>query len=649
MKKLYLLLFVLMTAVGVKAQWVEDPSINTMLAHGSADYGEIYLSTHKESGNIFIQWSSMKSNGWSPSIQMVSHEGVPQWGDNGIDIMGQNFSSYSNGIAMASIGDGGVISIFANETGECIMVKINPDGSFPWGEAGMTALQMDNTTRTEIAAGNDGGFWAMAFNDNNTYLRYYNGDGTPFGEQITISNDNGYKISFSQLVLDENNNAFVVYEKERWAYTYYYYKNICVAKYAPDGTQLTQETLLMSEQAIGGYISHNAIADGLGGGYAWISHPVNNDCFEVYTFHFDENGENTFGNTTGIIINQVDGQNYHLEPQADVDPISHDLIVSFIETDAATQSQKALLVNRITPTGEKPWGEVGFTMVPTTGINLGTVSLNAFPKGNGAGAAIVYGMGGFNDSQIMAFGIDDEGTVIWDAAICSYPTEIAICENTNGFQNGQLIVVWQDGRNQTSLYGQNLKPDGTLGPVEMPEPCYAPTNFAGEYVFDAMTQTFGVQLSWDAPQTTPLHYNLYVIKPDGCETTIEVAPTETSYYDEMTIIGDVTYQLTAVYEECESDYALTENGENYVSLFVTGITENEEHSFNVHQDGTQLIVNGKDIQKVEIINMAGQHMTAQNVNQGSASLNVSGYAQGLYLVKATDSRKNTKVQKVVIR
>ena len=41
-------------------------------------------------------------------------------------------------------------------------------------------------------------------------------------------------------------------------------------------------------------------------------------------------------------------------------------------------------------------------------------------------------------------------------------------------------------------------------------------------------------------------------------------------------VGDYTFRLTAVYEDCESDYALTATGDNYVLIEVTSVPENAD-------------------------------------------------------------------------
>ncbi len=464
MKKYLLLLAGMLSFAAVTAQWVDDPSQNTLLASGSSDYGEIYLSTNPETGDTYIQWNNMKENGWVPSLQKVDVNGVPQWGADGIPMSGQECASWSNGVAMTSLKDGGVLSAFANAAGQCIVVKLNEDGSFAWGEAGIVALDMSDCLRVELAAGNDGGFWVLGYNYESTYLRYYNSDGTPYGEQIAISDENGCQVDFSQMVIDDDNNVFVVYMREKWAVSYYYNKRIYVAKYSPEGEQLTPEVQLMTEASISGQIYHDVCADGLGGGYAYISHPALNDCFEVYAFHFDSEGNNTFSQPAGLTVSAPDGYYFHFQPSASVDPVTHDLLVAYRETDSDYQIHDAIFVNRITTTGEKIWGDAGYKLVPTAEQILSSIMIDAYP--DGTGASIVYSYAPLTyDYTIHAMGIDSEGARLWTTDICTTPSFVSPCDFTSGYHNGQTIIAWQDGRDDgTALYGQNLRPDGKLGP-----------------------------------------------------------------------------------------------------------------------------------------------------------------------------------------
>ena len=126
-------------------------------------------------------------------------------------------------------------------------------------------------------------------------------------------------------------------------------------------------------------------------------------------------------------------------------------------------------------------------------------------------------------------------------------------------------------------------------------------------------------ISWDAPETTPLHYNIYF---EGTKDVIEVDPEYTSYFIEMEA-GDYIFKLTAVYDDCESNYALTPDGEMYVIVEVTSVPENEyEEIVNV----------------IEIYNISGQRVNSTEVNE----LN-----QGIYIIKGVTTSGKTIVRKVI--
>ena len=141
-------------------------------------------------------------------------------------------------------------------------------------------------------------------------------------------------------------------------------------------------------------------------------------------------------------------------------------------------------------------------------------------------------------------------------------------ENSSGYHLGQNIVAWVNS-SDGGLYGQNIGMNGEMGEIIPPtpvDPCYAPTNFDGSYYYSE--GMFGVSLSWEVPDPLPLHYNLY---RRGVEV-VEIDAENTSYFEEMEP-GDYIYRLTAVYDNCESEYALTSTGEDYVSIEVTFVPE----------------------------------------------------------------------------
>ena len=394
------------------------------------------------------------------------------------------------------------------------------------------------------------------------------------GPTTTISDSGGYKCMFGQLTLSLNNNVLLTYEKVGSGF--YTDKELYVVAVTPDGTILNPASLLMSSQTFQSTYIHKAVADGMGGGYAYIWHPGIGGAFNTYVFHFNEFGVSTISDLNGISVHPTDPSNYYLDAYATSDPVSHDLIIVYEQTDAATQSQSSVYMNRITPTGEKLWGD-GINVAGNVGVNYSDLFVDAFEDGSGFMVSYTVNMSGL--SSVFAIGYDMQGDQLWAKNISIGTYNRTMCDNTPGFVMGQNIVTWVnciDG----GIYGQNIGPDGTMGPIEpiIPvEPCLPPENLAGEYVYDMETQEYGVQITWTAPESQPLHYNLYrhaIINKE--DTVIEVPGDATSYFDESGL-GEYKYQLTAVYEDCESEFALTPDGENYIDIVVTGIGEASEN------------------------------------------------------------------------
>ena len=619
MKKLFILVFSLATMISMQAQWVDNPATNTFIANSSADAGEVYLSTDEVSGDTYLQFNQMRSNGWVPTLQRLTFEGIPQWGDNGITITGQTCSTWSQGVAMVATNDGGVVSCFSNEAGHCIAVRINADGSFPWGEQGITLFGGLGGSRTELLAGNDGGVWALGADYDNTYLCYINADGT-MNPTITISDASGKQCMFGLMVPGFDNSVFVVYEKESWAYTYYYEKELFVVNFTPEGGQVAPEVQLMGPYTMGGSYCHYVVSDGQNGGYAYMWHAGIGGAFNTYVFHFDENGNSTISGLNGTPVHSTDPSNYYTGAYGTVDPVSHDLIIAYEQTDAYSQSESRIYMNRITATGDRLWGE-GILVADNNGDSYSDILVDAFE--DGSGFSLIYNKGGYL-TTVEAIGFDMNGNQLWTKRMSSNSYARAMCDNSASFHMGQNIVAWVNGSNG-GVYGQNIGPDGTMGPIEPPVPtCFPPKNLEGEYVYNMEEQLFGVKLNWTAPEPQPLHYNLY--RYDNIykdQVIIEVEADATSYFDECGL-GQYTYQLTAVYEHCESDFALTPEGEDHVTIEVTGIEENP---------------NSRIVNVLNVYNMKGQRITVSDMDD---------LTTGVYILQGLTEDGRLVSQKVMV-
>ncbi|MCQ2301664.1 MAG: T9SS type A sorting domain-containing protein [Bacteroidales bacterium] len=618
MKRISLLALALAAAISLQAQWVDDPTINTRMAIASDDASEIYLSTNEATGDTYIQWSDMASNGWAVNLQRIDVHGVPQWGDQGIHIGSHQFASWSQGYAMSATSDNCVVTCFANYDGQCIAMKFDKDGNALWGEQGISVIDFPagsyGCSRVELQAGNDGGVWVLVSDTEASYLRYINADGTL--NATAIISEPGVNCTFGLLTPGHDGVVFVTYEKTGSGW--YVDKQIWVAGFSTAGELVTPHTQLMATQVFGNTYIHYEISDGNGGGYAYIFHSGIAEAFNTYVFHFDANGASTISSPNGAMVHTTDPANFYGNPYATIDPVTHDIILVYRQSDSYTQSESRLYMNRITSTGEVLWGE-GILIADNDGLEYTAAKIDAYPDGSGFMVSFQHSPGGsYYDTTIEAFGFDMDGNQEWHTQINSVPTEKTDADNSTGFHNGQNILVWTN-QADGNIYGQNIDEKGTLG-VTVPSICLPPTNLQGEYFWDEESEAFGTIISWETPETQPISYNLYRAED---ASIINIDGTLTSYFDEVPV-GNYTYRLTAVYEDCESDYALTEGGEDHVEIVVTGI--NEACGQNI-------------IEVQQIYTLSGQLMRTTDIDNLS---------NGIYIVRGTSRDGQIVNQKIVI-
>lgn len=617
MKKLSFLFLALVASFALQAQWVDDPASNTFIANCAHGASEVYVSTDITTGDSYVQWHYQGDNGWSPWLQRLDFNGVPQWPADGIHVTTPDFATWSPGYAMTAV-NGGVVTVFRTLGPHHWAVKINADGTFPWGEHGIVLFDGEGGGRSEVLStyylNHDNGIWALGTDMDSTYLQYINADGT-LRPKATIK-DPVKKCSNGLLVPSEN-GVFVVYSKHTLQGYTTYIKEIHVAGYNKNGELVFPETLLFGQQAVGASYVHYATPDNKGGGYVYQFHNGIGGAYNTYVTHFDETGTPTISDPNGIAVHSPDYTHYYTNAYATVDPMSNDLIIAYLQKDAASQSQHRIYVNRITATGEKPWGD-GILVADYTGDSYSDIHVDANDATDGF--VVTYSTG---QGYVEAVGYDNEGNLQWNTTMSSTSYSKAISDNTTGFYRGQNIVAWVNSDNG-GVFGQNIGWDGTMGEVTPPAPvtCDPPTDFQGEYFFETNSD-FGVHLSWTAPLELPLHYNLYFTDPSGCTTTIEADPNETEYLDQMSIIGDVTYQLTAVYEDCESGFALTPDGEDHVTIVISAIPENTKEEI---------------VSILSVYTIKGQLVNAKVLNELS---------QGVYIVKEITDSGKTIIKKVI--
>ena len=617
MKRQLFLILALVASFSLRAQWVDDPSRNTNVANCADGAAEVYVSTDISTGDSYVQWHYQGENGWSPWVQRLDFDGVPQWPANGIHVTTPDFATWSPGYSMTAV-NGGMVTVFRTLGPYHWAVKINADGTFPWGEHGIVLFDGEGGGRSEVlstySVNQDEGVWALGTDMDSTFLQYIDADGT-LRPKATIKNPE--KKCSNGILVPALDGVFVVYSKHTLQGYTTYNKEIHVAGYNKNGEQIFPETLLFGQQAVGASYVHYAISDNKGGGYVYQFHNGIGGVYNTYVTHFNENGMPTISDPNGIAVHSPDYTHFYTNAYATIDPSSNDIIIAYLQKDAGSQSQHRIYVNRITATGEMPWGD-GILVADYTGNSYSDIHVDANDATDGF--VVTYGTG---QGTIEAVGYDSEGNLLWNTTMSSTRYNKTISENTPGFYNGQNIVAWVNSDNG-GIYGQNIGWDGALGEITVPC-CYEPSNLQGDYIYIEETASYGALITWDAPNYSVLHYNLYRQNLDeGTTEVIEIDANATSYFDEATP-GSYKYQLTAMYDDFESDFALTPDGEVYIIIEVTSVPENDKDN--------------------EIVTLLKIYSTSGQVIRNA---NMSELSSGVYIVQGLTATGKFVTKKVIV-
>ena len=291
----------------------------------------------------------------------------------------------------------------------------------------------------------------------------------------------------------------------------------------------------------------------------------------------------------------------------------------------------------------------------------------------------------------VVFQLHDDGEDGWKGAAISVTSEsgqrIAIITMEQGSDlvvdlpllRGELNFVWNHGWYHTSeeydtdyecsfsifdsfgneLFESDELEDGVFMTYEnnceeAPLACYPVENLDGQYLWNT-EEEYGAYLTWDSPEITTYldHFNVYrveAINKDE-EPIAEIHYTGVMHYEFFDNLvenqwGGYGYWVTSIYvkndEKCEST-------DEAVSITVTDVEENIDSKIQVYPNPTNglLNVSGNGAMQITVNNLLGQTLS-ETLAEGNATLDLSGYRPGCYLVRiATD--KGITVKKIEVK
>jgi hypothetical protein len=111
---------------------------------------------------------------------------------------------------------------------------------------------------------------------------------------------------------------------------------------------------------------------------------------------------------------------------------------------------------------------------------------------------------------------------------------------------------------------------------------------------------------------------------------------------------DKTYKVKAVYPECESEFAQTVDGNDYIRVTNLSVEDNMILNVKLYPNPTsgQLNIEAVDMTLVSVYDLVGQCAMQMSAKDGQATLDMSQLQNGIYFVKVS-TVNGSVVQRIV--
>lgn len=235
-----------------------------------------------------------------------------------------------------------------------------------------------------------------------------------------------------------------------------------------------------------------------------------------------------------------------------------------------------------------------------------------------------------------SYSILRNGETIGEATEAAFTDENLVAGETYCYQ----VVAYGEDFEELSNEACVTVPDAPEPPVL---PCSVPKNLRREEPFVM------AHIAWDAPEDrVPDSYTVVIVDHLLNDTTEVTGLTELYYEEPIAIdITDKSYKVKAVYEECESEFALTPEGDDFVRITNLDVTENTLLATLYPNPTTgQLTIEMEGMASVEVYNLVGQCLLRKDVSEGNAIIDMSDLQNGVYMVKVS-ANLGSVMQKVV--
>ncbi len=468
MKKAFILIVALLFShLLTWAQWNTNPAENLRLTEQAGE--QVIPKIRKApNGDYYLGYFSLEKGNYNVRLQHFDSNGNKLWQNEGLLISSHPSMSWLTDWDMAVDHDNHVIltwqDIRMNENNNVVAYRIAPDGGFDWGADG---IMLSNNTafnvspKVVITAANNAVIAWMS--DDNLVRQKLNSSGQKLWGDDGIVMSGTARYTWPQLMAVGTDDVLMKYYEDSgpgWAPT----RNLMLQRFNAGGQAVwASPTLVCNSGSITAWTQIlSFVPDGNNGCFlAWHDYRLSGTIASGWVQHINSNGQILFA-ANGAKVSDTDNFN-KLNPMAAYLLSTGNVMVFWNEVDGG-QNFYGIFAQQFDPTGERLWGNNGKAIVPVSSETVSPVCL--LPIENDV--VFVYEL--YLDAvrtNLFARRYNSVGDLVWNPGETMVSTAFSskVHADIAGFSNNQWVFAWEDDRiaDNIELYGQNLRPDGSLG------------------------------------------------------------------------------------------------------------------------------------------------------------------------------------------
>ena len=463
-----LLLITLLAAGALQAQWPGDPALNFAVCgrDGEQTLPKV-AATHD--GGCYVSWEDLASGNYDVYLQRLDAQGVAQWAADGIAVSTHPQDTWitdydlavdqqDNAIlAFNDIRDGADRDIFA--------YRVSPAGEQLWGPDGLTISANEGfEPDPQICVTTEGNVVFAWQEDSVLHLRKVDAAGQDLWDPHTVTLTDEYPLSIPRLASAPEDGVLLQYLKALGT-QFWSPKHLYVQRFDAAGQQ-AWAGLGAPIETLGGFgpqMRPDLAADGAGG--AWCHwYETRGGQLHAFAQHLMADGSVAW-TVNGVQLSTT-ATELQDQPRLVVDPQDGEAVVElYYRITDLNQGLSGVAGQRLSPSGERLWGEGGLLLHPLASEYRHSVVAARSGDSTLVGH-LAFPAGDVVNSRLVVESVTNEGLPGWA------PVEAASTVSDKGYLTaaattaGQLVAVWQDTRDDASgdILLQNVNPDGSLGP-----------------------------------------------------------------------------------------------------------------------------------------------------------------------------------------